>query len=116
MLILPIKLVQHPQWKKKNPNKKNKKTKQTNQPQKCGALCVCLSLRGAGFAGFCVVPRRADGGDGHRQGWDGNMGEGGELGTHIQGVTRVQSLPSSRPSTDAGVWSDSPSLKQGLLL
>lgn len=28
----------------------------------------------------------------------------------------AQPFPSSRPSTDAGVWSDSPSLKQGLLL
>jgi len=98
MLILPIKLVQHPQWKKKKENKqKNKKAKPTNQPKRCGALCVCLSLRGAGVAGFCVVPLRTDGGDGLRWSWDGNLEEEGELGTPVQDVTPGPALPQLLP-------------------
>lgn len=53
---------------------------------------MCLSLRGVGFDGFRVVPLRANGGDGHRWGWDGNLEEGGELGTHIHGVTQRPAL------------------------
>lgn len=71
-----------------------KKTKQTNQPKRCGAVCVCLLLRGAGLAVGFVVSLRVDGGDGHRRAWDGIKEGGGQLGANIQ-----QALSPSRACT-----------------